>query len=109
MGSPASGQPDQASRVLSGSFSATGQSAAAVFYQRFNVSVWGGGGTWAVRIERSFDGSATWLIVDTDAAGTDASYSTPFSGVIYEPEPGVLYRLNCTAYGSAGINYRLSQ
>lgn len=109
MGVPAPGQRDLAGNVLAGSFTGTGQSAGQVFFHRFNVSIWGGGGSWAVRIERSFDGGTTWLVVDSDTTGTDASYATAFSGVIFEPEPGVLYRLNCTAYGSAAINYRLSQ
>ncbi len=98
---------DTANPLSSGSFAATGQSAPVVLYGDFNVSLWGAFvGT--VALERSFDGGTTWLPVSS-AAGTAASWTAPVSTTWTEPEHNVAYRLNCTAYTSGTINYRLSQ
>lgn len=72
-----------------------------------NVSVWGTFNATA-QLERSFDGGATWLPVSRDIVGSGAVFSAPFSLQVRETESGVLYRLNCTAYTSGTINYRLS-
>lgn len=66
------------------------------------------GGT--VQIERTFDAGATWLLCNIGGAGTPAQYanSTPLSLIVGEPEQGVSYRLNCIAYTSGTINYRMS-
>ena len=64
-----------------------------------------------VRLERSFDGGVTW-IPDTIQGGTTAMSFVDFSAVsqrILEPEQGVFYRLNCVAYTSGTINYRISE
>lgn len=107
---------DQANAVVSGSFTATGQSGSFMAWGKFNV-VFGGAsgpnGSWnaTVRIERSFDGGTTWYIVGVGGSGTQAIYSTAnqdVSVVVDEPELGVLYRLNCSAYASGTINYRVS-
>jgi len=76
--------------------------------RRFNLSLWGTF-SGSVRVERSFDGGATWLECSRDGAGTPAAYAAPISVVMEEPEAGVLYRLNCTTRSSGTVNYRLSQ
>jgi hypothetical protein len=100
---------------VTGSFTATGQSApfAPLVAQRntangFNVSV---SGTFVatVQLERSFDNGTTWFVCSSDASGTTASWTAPFSVIAEEPEPGVIYRLNCTAYTSGTATYRISQ
>lgn len=53
--------------------------------------------TATINLERSFDGGSTWIHIG--AAPLDIS----------EAEACVLYRLNCTAYTSGTINYRISQ
>lgn len=108
MGQPAGGGTDTASPLITGSFAATGQSASAVFYGSFNVSLWG---TFVatVQLERSFDGGTTWLPTAEDTTGAAAAYSAPVSLVADEPEHQVLHRLNCTAWTSGTVNYRLSQ
>lgn len=75
---------------------------------------------WAatVNIERSFDGGATWLCAGVGGAGAGASYVgasqgagppvIPVSVIIGEPEQGMLYRLNCVAFTSGVINWRIS-
>ncbi len=63
-----------------------------------------------IQLERSFDGGKTWLVCNVGGTGTPASYSGggPISLVAGEPERGVAYRLNATAYTSGVINYRFS-
>ena len=118
---PASGTPppgDQANAVVSGSFSATGQSAPFVFWGPFNLVLYGNSGpngNWngTVRLERSFDGGTTWIVCGVGGSGAQAVWSSSGTGsdvsvVVGEPEKGVAYRLNCTAFSSGPINYRLS-
>lgn len=101
---------------VAGNFTATGRSA--VFapvvggspneVAQFNIS---GSGTFVatVQLERSFDNAATWIVCSSDSAGTAASFTAPFSVVAEEPEAGVVYCLNCTAYTSGTVTYRISQ
>lgn len=94
---------------VTGSFTATGQSGnfPPKAGRPFNVSV---RGTFVgtVQLERSFDGT-NWFVASRDSAGTAAAWTAPMSVVVEEPEAGVLYRLNCTAYTSGTITYRMSQ
>lgn len=107
MGAPVSGQPDLAAPVLTGSFTGTAQSSSKAIQGAFNVSLWGTFvGT--VELDRSFDAGSNWLPASLDGTGTTASWTSAISVVANEPEAGVLYRLNCTAYTSGTINYRLS-
>lgn len=107
---------DQANAVVSGSFVATGTSGSFLPLGPFNVSLWGSdgpNGSWSgtVQLERSFDGGSTWIVAAIgQAATTQASWDTgkDVSTIFTEPERGVLYRLDCTAYSSGTINYRLS-
>lgn len=64
-----------------------------------------------VQIERSFDGGRTWIVCNVGGVGQLAQYAagTPVSLTFGEPEKSVLYRLNCIAYSSGTINYRISQ
>lgn len=99
---------------VTGSFTATGQSGSLVpaigrrdiVAGNFNVSVYG---TFvgSVQLERSFD-NTNWLPIT--ANGTQLyKWTAPASENAQETEEGVLYRLNCTAYTSGTISYRLSQ
>ena len=94
---------------VTGSFTAVGQSETLAPHagRGFNVSLWGAFAG-AVRLERSFDAGTTWLPIS--AAGTPLyTWTAPASESAQEDEAGVLYRLNCTAYTSGTITYRLSQ
>jgi len=66
----------------------------------FNISV-AGFGSAQVDLERSFDTGSTWKTVEAFSADADKRG--------YEPEEGILYRLNCTAHVSGTIVHRLSQ
>jgi hypothetical protein len=92
--------------VTAGTFTGTGQSATPSPDGDFNVSLWG---TFAatVQLERSFDAGATLLPV-TYVDGSALSWSGPVSTTLSEPESGLLYRLNCTAFTSGTVNYRIS-
>lgn len=107
MGKPSTTSLEMGSPVLTGTFTGTGQSSSVSFYGRFNVSLYG---TFvaAVQLERSFDGGSNWLVASEDAAGTAASWTSAITVVANESEAGVLYRLNCTAYTSGTVTYRLS-
>lgn len=63
-----------------------------------------------VQLERSFDGGQTWLCCNIGGAGALAQYINLSSVQITfgEPEKMVLYRLNCLAYSSGTINWRIS-
>lgn len=63
-----------------------------------------------VQIERSFDGGQTWLVGNIGGGGQLAQFpfGTPVNLTFGEPELSVLYRLNCIAYTSGTINYRIS-
>lgn len=135
MGKPTSTANDQASIIVSGTFTATGssgngttgyglgetggvfgaapsggnpgQTVAPAFYHNFNVALWG---TFVatVSLQRSFDGT-NWNIVSSDNYGTSATYAAPVNLAAFEPEYGVIYRWNCSAYVSGTVNYRISQ
>src|SRR5262249_17311740 len=97
-----------ASKKLTGSFAGTGAGSSIAFRDSFNASIWGVFvGT--VVIEKSYDNGSSWSAVSKDPSGAAASYTAPASVVVTEPELGILYRLNCSAYTSGTINWRLSQ
>lgn len=123
MGLGPSGGKEQASLVVTGAFTGTGQSSTGtiyggpsagtsgmppIFYGPFNAVLWG---TFvgSAQLECSFDGGTTWIVVSNDTAGDGAIYTAPCKLSPYEPEKGVLYRWNCTAFTSGTVNYRLSQ
>ena len=102
---PPDNQPRPLRFALGAAAITTGVDAAAVFT--------GAGVTFSapIQIERCFDGGATWLPCNIGGGGALAQYTagTPVSMVFGEPEKNVLYRLNCLAYTSGTINYRVSQ
>lgn len=101
--------PDEASSIVAGTFTATGNSASSAFFPGgLNCSIWGTFvGT--VGIERSFDGGATFIPIEKDLAGTNLTFTAPDSVIVEEVESAVLYRAVCSAFTSGTINYRLSQ
>lgn len=96
--------------VLASSFTATGASPSISFTGDANFALTGGVGT--VKLQKSFDYGSTWITVSRSSDGTEAAYTLAANGnvavIVYEPEQGVLYRVNCTAYTSGTITYRLS-
>lgn len=93
-----------------GSFAATGQSAEVEVRGKANIFIDGGDGT--VVIERKMFGQSAFTAISKDSSGNPASYATAtlgFNGTIEDPEPGALYRLNCTVFVSGPISFRISQ
>lgn len=86
--------------LLAESFTATGQSMGVAIRHDFNLSL-SGFGTATISLERSFDEGSTWKSVK--------EYTADIEERGFEPEDGILYRLNCTAYTSGTIMYRVSQ
>ena len=113
---PATG--DKANLVIAGTFTATGVSVAAPIYGVFNIAIYGASGpngNWnaTVRLERSYDGGTTWIVAGVGGSGAQAVYTSAGTGAdvsvgASECEQGVGYRLNCTAYASGTIHYRIS-
>lgn len=108
---------DKANLVIAGAFTAGGQvSAAAPIYGSFTVSIWANGGpngAWvaSIQLEKSYDGGTTWIVAGVGGSGAQAIFNTgqDVSIPVNEPEQGVGYRLDCTAYTSGEpINYRIS-
>lgn len=62
-----------------------------------------------IQVEASKDNGATWAPVSLDPYGTTATFTAPIRRWFFEPEDGVRYRVNCTAYTSGTVNYWLSQ
>lgn len=101
------GEPSGRAPVI-GTFGATGQSASfiPVSGRAFNVSVYGTFSA-SVQLERSFDGT-NWFPIT--AAGTQLyAWTGAASEAAEDAEFNVSYRLNCTAYTSGTVNYRISQ
>lgn len=99
---------------VTGTFTATPQTSALSPFvplagRPFNVSLWGTFSA-TVQLERSFDGGTTWLQLTSNGTQVEKfTGSTVISESVTENEAGVQYRLNCTAYTSGTVNYRLSQ
>jgi hypothetical protein len=94
---------------VTGSFSAAGQSASfqPINGRAFNITLWGTFSA-SVQLERSFDSGATWRAL-TASGVTLYAWTGAASETAEEAEYGVIYRLNCTAYTSGTVNYRISQ
>lgn len=108
MGRPTPTQPDLALALATGSFTAIGAGVVLEAVNFLNVTVFGTFvGT--LTLQRSFDGGIEWIDRGETAFGTPFQFTGPTSFPCFEPETGVLYRLNCTAYTSGTINYRLSR
>ena len=95
-----------AKNSLTGAFTAAITGASMCFFGPFNWFIWG---TFVatIQLERSFDAGVTW--VPCTRGGVNSPVTGPISDVATEPESGMLYRLNCTAYTSGTANWRLSQ
>ncbi len=96
--------------LLEGTFAATGVSAGVPLKGKANVLITGGSGV--VEIQKSFDDGATWNVISKDSSGAAASYDTAsvdLNGTVEEPEFGIKYRFECTAYTSGTITFRLSR
>lgn len=103
---------------VTGSFTATGQSASfapkvgerSTTPGMFNIGL-SGTAVATVQLEKSFDNGTTWHLIY--AGGSQLKVwtynSINLAEVQQEVEQGVLYRLNCTAYTSGTLAYRLSQ
>ena len=96
-----------AGQVLAGSFTATGAGASMTLLGAFAVTVYGAfvGST---RLECSFDGGTTWIPV-SDESGGDVAFTVPGQATREQTESSVLYRMNCTAYTSGTINWKITQ
>jgi len=94
--------------TVAGSFAGVGPSTSIELIGPFNFSL---AGTFVatVKLERSFDRGVSWLVVSQNALGDEAAYTTPISLQGEEWERGVRYRVNCTAFTSGSVTYRLSQ
>lgn len=102
---------------VTGSFAATGQSASFLPSPAkrdqngaFNIALTGTAVA-TVQLEKSFDGGTTWCAIYAGGIQLKQwSYSSGnFAETATESEAGVLYRLNCTAFTSGSLAYRLSQ
>lgn len=109
------GGQETSPKVVSGTFTATGQSApfritgaSASYPVSFNV-VLSGTFVATVSLERSFDNGANWAVVNADPTGSAATYTAGINVRGTENEDGVMYRWNCTAYTSGTVSYRISQ
>lgn len=97
--------------TVTGTFAATGQSAAftPISGRDFNISL-GTPGTAlgdTVVLERSFNSGSTWAAV-TYPDGTVVSWTVGINTSWSDDEASVQYRLNCTAW-TTSVAYRISQ
>ncbi|MBW8268280.1 hypothetical protein [Caldovatus aquaticus] len=108
MGKIASGQPDLARRVATGSFTGTGAGAwMEVGGSAFNVVL---SGTFVATVvgEYSFDGGVT-AVPATTRDGAEFSVAAPGAWTGEQPEPGVLFRLRCASFTSGTVAWRISR
>jgi hypothetical protein len=77
-------------------------------YGWFSLNIWGSF-TATVQVERSPDNGITFLPVAIDPTGTYAIYKVPVSLNGFSPDTGVQFRLNCTAFQTGPVNFRLTQ
>jgi len=85
--------------MIEGNITGTGATSNTQLAGKFNLSLTGFG-TATVDLERSIDGGKTWGAVESFTA--DAQRTGESAGSAH-------YRLNCTAYTSGTIVYRLSR
>jgi len=94
--------------ATTGAFTATGQSTvfSPIAGRSFNITL---SGTFAatVQLERSFDGS-NWFPITANGTQLE-KFTAAVSEQWSDDEAGVQYRLNCTAYTSGTVSYRISQ
>ena len=83
---------------VTGTFTATGNSSSYKTRGGFNISL-SGFGSATVELQRSFDEGVTWVAVESFTGNTERR--------VDEPEKGIHYRFEATAYTSGTIAYRL--
>jgi hypothetical protein len=96
---------------VSGTLTATGQSASftPLAGRPFNVSVQG---TFVATCQLERQINSIWQPLTVSASGSVVQlykWSSPASEIVVEPEFGIPYRINCTAYTSGAIPYKVSQ
>jgi hypothetical protein len=76
-------------------------------YGWFNFSV---SGTFSatVILQKSFDGGTTWIAATIQGSTSAVSATAPAAFVLFEPERGMLYRADVSAYTSGTANTRIS-
>ncbi len=109
MGKRTPTSPDEAKSIITGSFPGTGVSASSAFFPGGINIVITGTFTATVKVRRSFDGGITWVFLDSDLNGTDLTFTAPGNVIAEEVESAALWSLECTAFTSGTINYRVSQ
>lgn len=95
--------------AVTGTFTAIGNSAAftPIAGRSFNVTRHGSG-TASVRLTRSFDGGGSWFPITANGIPV-MTFTAPFSEQWSDEEAGVQYRLECTAFSSGPVTFRISQ
>jgi hypothetical protein len=74
--------------------------------QPFNVFIYGTFSA-TVTVVRSFDQGATWQTVLKPDVATAATFTAAANFAAFEPNADVLWAINCTAYTSGKIQYRI--
>lgn len=94
---------------ITGTFTGTGVSSgySQIQGRAFNITL-SGIFVGTVQLERSFDGGTTYFPLTSNGSATMV-FTAPCSEQWIDDEKGVLYRLNCTAYTSGTVTYRISQ
>jgi hypothetical protein len=113
MGIPQTGERDLAIGVVTHIFTATGptpQQLVCPGNSRINITIGNTGGTFtgSIRLRRSFNAGVTWHVVANPDNLVDRVHTAPVSYWQHEPETGVLYDLECTAFTTGPIPVRLS-
>ena len=98
---------DRANAVLIGNITTAAAGSGFPVYGTFNFSLTGTF-TATVRLEKTFNGGSTYVPVVNINTGSIVALTSPGAVVVGEPERGVAYRANCTAYTSGTIAYRFS-
>lgn len=94
-----------------GQFTGAAQQGAAVqLYGKYNFSLQFNAGTATARLVRSYDGGVSWVVTSKpDLSPAVFTGPVDVDGVGEEPETGMLYRWECTAFTSGPVNHRLSR
>lgn len=98
---------DQANAVVLNNLGTVAAGDPMSVYGLFNAAL---SGTFSAtaRLERTFDGGTTYIPAFNVNTGSVVASTAPCSFTLNEPERGVSWRWNCTAYTSGTISARLS-
>lgn len=101
--------PTQGIMLLQNQFTGVGVSDTIVLsYGWFSLNIYGSFNA-TIQVERSPDNGTTFLPVAIDPTGTYAIYTVPVSLNGFSPDTGIQFRLNCTAFTTGPVNFRLTQ